>query len=159
MPSIQPIHRPQGATRHVGLLGDRYIFRLTSEDTDGAFALVEAIVGPGHGTPPHVHTREDETFVILEGRIEFTVGDRTLTLAIGDTLFAPREVAHHFRNPTERPARMLSLITPGGFEAFLERAGTRLAGPDDAPPPPGDQDIARVMALADDYGVKILSPG
>lgn len=159
MHAIQPIHRTQAATRHVGVLGDRYIFRLTSEDTGGAFALVEIVVGPGHGTPPHVHTREDETFVVLEGSVEFTVGGRTLTVGAGDTLFAPREVAHHFRNVTAHPARMLGLITPGGFETFLERAGTRLAGPDEAPAPPADDDIARVMALADDYGLNVLPPG
>ena len=62
---------PQG--RIVAVLGDVYRFLATGEDTDGKYALWEATVPPGGGPPPHVHSREEEGFYILEGEITFTV--------------------------------------------------------------------------------------
>ena len=57
---------PQG--RIVAVLGDVYRFLATGEDTDGKYALWEATVPPGGGPPPHVHSREEEGFYILEAR-------------------------------------------------------------------------------------------
>ena len=66
---------PQGRT--VAVVGDVYRFLVTGEDTNGKYAMWEAIVPPGGGPPPHVHSREEEGFYILEGEITFTVnGER-----------------------------------------------------------------------------------
>src|SRR5436189_40174 len=62
---------PQGRT--VAVVGDVYRFLATGEDTSGKYALWEAIVPPGGGPPPHVHSREEEGFYILEGEITFTI--------------------------------------------------------------------------------------
>ena len=48
-----------------------YRFLATGEDTNGNYAIWEAIVPPGHGPPSHVHSREEEGFYILEGEITF----------------------------------------------------------------------------------------
>jgi len=53
----------------VAVVGDVYRFLATGEDTNGKYALLEAIVPPGGGPPPHVHSREEEGFYILEGEI------------------------------------------------------------------------------------------
>ena len=44
------------------------------KDTNGAFFLVEAMLAPGTEPPPHVHTREDELFYVLEGEFDVYVG-------------------------------------------------------------------------------------
>ena len=61
--------------RTIAVVGDVYRFLATGEDTDGKYALWEAIVPPGSGTPPHVHSREEEDFYILEGEITFQIGE------------------------------------------------------------------------------------
>ena len=66
------IRIPQQA-RSVSLVGDVYRFLATGEDTNCKYALIEALVGPGGGPPPHVHSREEEGFYILEGEITFTI--------------------------------------------------------------------------------------
>lgn len=68
---------PQGRT--IAVVGDVYRFLATGEETNGKYALFEALVGPGGGPPPHVHSREEEGFYVLEGEITFQVGDKRLT--------------------------------------------------------------------------------
>ena len=55
-----------------------YRFLATGEDTDGKYSLWDAIVTPGGGLPPHVHSREEEGFYVLEGEITFTIGGKRL---------------------------------------------------------------------------------
>ena len=70
----QPTLRKPGEGRTIAVVGDVYRFLATGEDTNGKYALWEAIVPPGGGPPPHVHSREEEGFYILEG--EITLHDR-----------------------------------------------------------------------------------
>src|ERR1700710_2605568 len=60
--------------RTIAIVGDVYRFLATGDETDGKYAIWEAIVPPGGGPPPHVHSREEEGFYILEGEITFHVG-------------------------------------------------------------------------------------
>jgi mannose-6-phosphate isomerase-like protein (cupin superfamily) len=42
-----------------------------SDETNDAVCVMTAIGMPGDGAPPHTHIREDETFIIHEGRPDF----------------------------------------------------------------------------------------
>jgi mannose-6-phosphate isomerase-like protein (cupin superfamily) len=79
----QAVIRNAGKGRTVAVVGDVYRFLATGEDTNGRYALLEAIVPPGGGPPPHVHSREEEGFYILEGEINFTIGDKRLVASAG----------------------------------------------------------------------------
>jgi mannose-6-phosphate isomerase-like protein (cupin superfamily) len=72
------INTPQQG-RTVAVVGDVYRFLATGEDTNGKYALWEAIVPPGGGPPPHVHSREEEGFYVLEGEITFTIDGKNQT--------------------------------------------------------------------------------
>ena len=63
----RPTLRSSNQGRTVAVVGDVYRFLATGEDTNGRYALCEAIVTPGGGPPPHVHSREEEGFYVLEG--------------------------------------------------------------------------------------------
>src|SRR5690606_39297144 len=69
------IIRKPNAGRRIGIVGDVYRFLATGEDTDGKYATFEAIVPPGSGPPPHVHSREEESFLVLEGEMTFQLGE------------------------------------------------------------------------------------
>lgn len=45
-----------------------------ASDTSGAFSLFEATLVPGTEPPPHVHSRDDELFYVLEGEFDVYVG-------------------------------------------------------------------------------------
>ena len=57
---------------------DLYTFKAVGEETGEAYALCEVIVAPQGGTPPHRHSRENESFYVQEGEVEFQLDDRTL---------------------------------------------------------------------------------
>jgi quercetin dioxygenase-like cupin family protein len=56
--------------------------------------LHEIRVSPNNGPPPHIHSREDESFFVLEGEVEFQVGDEKITARSGTFIQGPRGIAH-----------------------------------------------------------------
>ena len=79
----QAVIRNTGEGRTVAVVGDVYRFLATDDDTNGEYAMWEAIVPPGGGPPPHVHSREEEGFYILDGEITFQIGDKRLVATAG----------------------------------------------------------------------------
>jgi mannose-6-phosphate isomerase-like protein (cupin superfamily) len=135
---------------------NRMTLKATAETTGGAFGLVEA-VGPAGSSPPlHVHHREDEAFWLLEGTLTVRCGDRTFTAEPGSFTFLPRGVPHTFVVEGDKPARLLSICVPGGFERFFVAAGRppRHDGlPHRAPP-----DVALLRRVGSDFGLEFVGP-
>ena len=96
----EAVIRTAGAGRTLAVVGDVYRFLATGMDTNGKYALCEALVPPGGGPPPHVHSREEEGFYVLEGEITFTMGDqrRRRQPAVADQLLAVGK-RHHVVGP------------------------------------------------------------
>lgn len=107
-----------------------------ADSTEGTFSMVEATEKPGSAAPLHVHHGEAEAFYVLEGAIELTCGDDTLTAAAGDFVHTPADVPHMYRVVGDRPARVLLLFSRPGFERFFAEAGAPLDGPPGGPPTP-----------------------
>jgi mannose-6-phosphate isomerase-like protein (cupin superfamily) len=139
------------------VVGDRYVYLTTGAETAGGCFLFEAWVSPGGGSPPHVHSREDELFYVVEGEFEFVVDGTPIRLASGGSLFGRRGVPHHFRNVGERPGKLIIAATPAGLEHFFAEIGTRLDGPESDPMPPSHADVERLLAAAPRYGLEILA--
>lgn len=99
--------------------GELATHRLTALDTDRAMSIFEIVAPPSLEVPMHVHVREDETFVILDGSATFVVGGRTIEATAGDVLFGPRGVPHAYRTGPDG-CRMLFVFTPGAnMESFV----------------------------------------
>jgi quercetin dioxygenase-like cupin family protein len=128
------MHRPVHTGPAFWGPGDHYTFLVTGEESGGAYFAMEAMVPPGGGPPPHIHTREDETFYVLEGSIEFRLGDRTTTAGPGDFVNVPRGEVHCFHNVGTETARLILTFTPAGMEHFfLETLEPAPAGATEAP--------------------------
>jgi quercetin dioxygenase-like cupin family protein len=78
-----PIIRGPGEGKVVGVLRDQSTFKVMSEETGGAYAILEQKIPPGHGPPLHVHRHETEIFYVLEGQFEITIGEQKVTAALG----------------------------------------------------------------------------
>ncbi len=135
--------------------GSLMTIRARAEDTGGALGLVEASFYEGFGPPLHVHSREDEAFYVLEGRIRFRQGDHDFVAGPGAWVWGPRGVPHAFRVESER-ARALVLMTPGGFERMFE-GGVPAHGETAAPPQEG-YDPEAAMAVAKRFGFEVVGP-
>ena len=74
--------------------------KVKTQETRGAYSVLESVVQPSTGPEPHRHSREDEGFYILEGQYEFRVG--TQVIKAGRVTFYSRRVM--FRTPTRTSA-------------------------------------------------------
>lgn len=114
-----------------------------ADSTDGSFSLVEATEEPGSAAPLHIHHGEAEAFYLLDGEIELTCGEQTLTASTGDFVYTPKDVSHKYIVVGERPARVLLLFSRSGFERFFLDAGAPLDRPPAGPPDP--EQMRRVL--------------
>ena len=142
-----------GEGRAVSLLGGRYTYKATGEQTGGGYGLVESTVPAGSsGPPPHVHLGEEEAFYVLDGEVAVLLGERELVATAGSFALVPRGTVHTFSNRTDREARLLTIISPAGFEqAFAEMA--EVAPSAEEPP-----DMDRLMEIERKYNLQIVGP-
>lgn len=94
--------------------------KLTSQQTGGAYCLVETTFHPGTGNRLHVHRREEEIGFVVEGALEVRLDDRTLFLEAGGIARLPKGIAHAIRNPLETPSRYLFMVVPGGLDRWFD---------------------------------------
>jgi mannose-6-phosphate isomerase-like protein (cupin superfamily) len=145
--------------RTIAVVGDVYRFLATGEDTSGKYALFEALVSPGGGPPPHVHSREEEGFYVLEGEITFLIGDQRLVASAGMFANVPVGTPHSFKNESGKPARMLISLAPAGLEKMFFEIGVPVPPGATTAAPATKEEIERLLAAAPRYGVEIKLPG
>jgi quercetin dioxygenase-like cupin family protein len=146
---------------HIGLAGDTYTILLTGKETAGRYCLIDMLVPPGGGPPPHRHDFE-EMFTVLEGEIEVTFRGAKSVVRAGETANIPANAPHQFRNSSARPARLLCLCAPAGQEEFFMAVGIPVASRM-TPSPQLDQSAqdalrAKAEALAAQYRTEFLHP-
>ncbi|HEV2743820.1 MAG TPA: cupin domain-containing protein [Rubrobacter sp.] len=107
--------------------------------------------------PPRPHPR-GRGLLGAGGELEVSVGGDGFRAGAGSFVHLPRGVIHSYRNVGTGPARFLTLMVPAGLEKFFEEVGK--PGTDvSSPPPVGEEDIDKLLALAPKYGVEIPPPG
>lgn len=136
----------QGA--RVTALGSTYTAKAGAEQTNGAYSLVEEEFW-GSTTPLHVHVDAEESFYVLSGEVAVWLDDRERVAGAGSFLVVPRGAAHALRRVSDEPVRMLTLISPPGFERFFDEVAAA-----------GEQalldDPERLAALAAAHGTEVL---
>lgn len=110
-----------GGERSFWSMGQLVTFLATGDETRGRFCLIESVVGRGRELPPHVHSREDAAYYLLEGEALFHAGDEVLPASPGNLIFIPRGTPHSMRLRTEQ-ARLLTLASPAGIEGWYRAA-------------------------------------
>ena len=134
----------------IGAIGLDITMKTDGDSTRGAYSLFEYSIPPGvHGPPPHIHTREDESFICLAGRLMVQLGDEHFELVHGDYLLLPRDVVHAFTNPFDEEARVISVVSPAGLERYYQAL---------AEMPPGPRDMAKMMSIMEDFGIELKLP-
>jgi mannose-6-phosphate isomerase-like protein (cupin superfamily) len=154
----RPLIRSSVEGRTIAVVGDVYRFLATGDDTNGKYAMWEAIVPPGGGPPPHVHSREEEGFYILEGEIILQIGDERVVATAGMFANMPVGTPHSFKNESNRPAKMLISVAPAGLEQMFFEVGVPVAQAATTASPPTKEEIEKLLAIAPRYGIEIRLP-
>ncbi len=123
--------------------------KVDSQDTGGAFTLLEAQEPPGFGPPMHIHHDAAEAFYVLEGEYWIFIGDGEWVCPAGSFIFIPAGVVHGFRVGGV-PSRKLNLFTPAAMVGYFDDLSAELAS--------GVDDPDRVAAIADRYAMEVVGP-
>jgi quercetin dioxygenase-like cupin family protein len=154
--NARALHRPVDTGPAYWGPGDHYTFLVTGEETGGAYFVMEALVPPGGGPPPHVHRREDETFYVVEGEIEFKLGEEVIAAGPGDFVNVPKGTVHRFHNAGTETARLILTFTPAGIERFFEETLERAPNGAQDPPDNIEEVAARYAAAAPRHGLEFV---
>ena len=103
--------------------GRDLIFKVTGEDTNGAFDYFIVQVAPKGGPPLHVHHKQEETIHVLKGRYKIRIGDEMYYCEEGGFAYLPSKVPHAFLNLTDETGEIIVVYTPGGGHKFYEEFG------------------------------------
>lgn len=118
MTTTKTIASPDILCRRFGMPGMVFNIRLSNAESNGRIVIADFEGVPGCEPPRHVHTLEDEIFMIKEGTITLFIGEDIVQAGPGDTVFLPRNVAHHF-SITSHHIKATVIATPGNIEHFF----------------------------------------
>lgn len=136
---VQPLH----------VLGTQVRFLCEAQATNNAWSLMEVTLPRHSGPPPHNHGW-DEAYYVIDGEVDFTVGDRRVTATAGDFVYAPGGVVHGFSGASTRPARMLIFDAPAHAGAFFKRVDREVK---ELP-----RDLPLVLGIGESTGIHFLQP-
>ncbi|MFI0373579.1 cupin domain-containing protein [Actinomadura sp. KC06] len=152
--SIPYLAQPEQQQKLEWLDGGTFSVLLDSAATDGQLTVGRFDVGKGEAPPFHMHTREDEIFMLIKGTALLWAGDDEMELSEGGIVYLPRNIPHGYRITSDR-ADLLMIATPGGIEGMFRQAGRDLSTPR-----PDGFEISKeaLSAAADAYGQVVVGP-
>jgi len=125
--------------------GERFRIRVPSAQTMGAYSVIEIVADPGNGVPLHIHNKEEEHFIVLEGTLDIANGDHRWDVTAGTSVTVKRGVPHAWCNPSDTPLHMLVVFSPGLIDGlFITAAGV--------------DDVDKITAIAGRYGTQLVGP-
>ncbi|TJY43856.1 cupin domain-containing protein [Cohnella pontilimi] len=137
-------------------LGNKVSLLVLGEETQGQYAIIQTEERKGFEPPPHVHTREDENFYVLEGEVTYFIADQVIRATPGTYVHAPRGIEHTFKLNTDL-AKVLVSVYPSGFEKFVRELSIPV--PDQMPSalegPPSPEEVQRLISIAKKYGIEM----
>jgi quercetin dioxygenase-like cupin family protein len=125
--------------------GERFLIRVPAAATNGSYSVTEIVASPGDSTPVHLHEKEEEHFLIVEGTVRFLYGDETFDATAGTMVSCDRGIPHAWGNATDAPIRMMVTASPGGCEEALRMIAEG-----------GEQ--VDVMAIAKKFSIRVIGP-
>ena len=135
--------------------GSAMFFKATRASTDGAFSLMERTLPPGgRKPPPHIHTNCEEAFYVLDGEVEFSLGETTAVGRPDTFVLVPGGVPHTFGNAGRTQARLLVLHAPA-MDAYFEELQALWSGAD---PPSREEEIELMRRHGMEPVTAVLEP-
>jgi quercetin dioxygenase-like cupin family protein len=132
--------------------GETLTYKLTGEDTNGAYDYFVLDVQPKSGPPLHIHHTQHESIHFLKGRYQVQLGEETFYVEEGGFVYIPMGVEHAFANVTDEPGVAIFVFSPGGTHDFFEEFSPVIRGFDGPPDP------AVLAPIFDKYDWELTGP-
>ena len=144
----------------ISVAGSTYHILASSEQTGGAYAIIDMLVPPGGGPGPHAHADIQESFYVVAGEVVVRSETQTSTARQGTFIEIPKGGAiHSFRNESDQLAHLLCIVVPAGLDQFFLEIGQPVQPGQFLPPQPlGPEQLQKVQALAKSYGQEVFPP-
>ena len=151
--TTQPHLTHQGEARWYG--DSLFEFLVPSDATDGQLSVFRATMPQGFSPPRHIHTREDEVFLVQDGDVCFWIDGQVLLAGPGTSVYMPRGIPHTFRIQSTS-ATIVGVMTPGEFEQLFRNLSIPAA--ERTLPAPGAVpfDVPAVMAEQERLGTTVV---
>jgi len=103
-------------------INDTATFIKTSEESDGAYSLLEIELFKSEGPPLHYHNAFSEKFEVMDGMLYLQVGKEKKILKAGEAVLVPKGTPHKFYNITDDKVTFRITLQPGhtGMENFIK---------------------------------------
>ncbi len=95
-------------------------FVITKEQSGGRYSILYSRWLSTFEVPPHYHKDHSETFFVVDGQVEWTVGGETHVMNHGDAVFIPPNVVHSVRVVGGKDMRIMLIYEPGGYEDRID---------------------------------------
>jgi quercetin dioxygenase-like cupin family protein len=141
------IHPRSAADHFPGAGGDDILIRLVTEGEDPV-TVVEGVSVDREWLPRHSHPWDELTYV-LEGEMEFRVGDLHSVGGPGTLVALPRGVPHMLRVPTGEARYLMITIGAPSLDFLREVGQTYADGPS----------LERLVEIARRHGVEPMLEG
>lgn len=146
----KPIIVQPGAGKNLdfGPAGESSVM-LSGEQTGGTLAVLLNTDAEGGGPPPHVHSNDDELFLVIDGHYSFFSEGRWTEVSAGGVVYLPKGTVHAYRNNGPGTGRLWVLTTPSGFERFFARYAAEVSNP-------AGPDMQRIVDISREYGIEYV---
>lgn len=138
-----------GDGRTIDLGGFQMSVKATSEQTRGAFTLLEADEPAGFGPPLHIHRDAAEAFYVVEGEYLIFIEGRETLCPVGSFIFIPAGIEHGFRVGSVA-SRKLNFYTPAAMVGYFDDVAAAVKA--------GDVDPDALTEIARRYSMDVIGP-
>ena len=146
----------QTQARALAIPGTVFNIRVSAAESNNSIVIADYVAIPGSEPPRHVHSIEDEVFMINEGTVTFFRGDEIIYGKAGDIVFLPKNVPHHFKI-TSGMVKGTLMATPATIEHFFRSLARPFQGTT-VPPvvPPTEEEINFFVVQTLKFGMQFV---
>ena len=138
--------------------GHALTMKSTGAESGGTCTWMLVENSPREGVPFHKHLHEDESFYVISGDFEITVGDQTVTGGPGTYAYGPRNLPHRWTNIGSSRGRLLNVFSPAGIEGYFLSVAIPVNSPTEQPSLDLNEFQSRTAPAREKFGIIRTGP-